>query len=132
MSSSRGAARKPRSALALLALLAALAGCGEGDVGEERLLVEGDPANGRRLIERLGCGACHRIPGVRGARGRVGPSLDGFSRQGYIAGEFPNRAPMLIRWITDAPALSPRTAMPAFALTEREARDVAAYLYRLE
>ncbi|MBD0271921.1 MAG: c-type cytochrome [Acetobacteraceae bacterium] len=115
-----------------LVLLALLAGCDEGDVGEGRLLVEGDPENGRRLIARLGCGACHVIPGVKGARGRVGPSLDGFSRQGYIAGEFPNRAPMLIRWITEAPALSPRTAMPASALTEREARDVASYLYRLE
>jgi mono/diheme cytochrome c family protein len=118
--------------LGALVLLALFAGCEDSDVGEGRLLVEGDPENGRRLIERLGCGACHRIPGVRGARGRVGPSLDGFSRQGYIAGEFPNRAPMLIRWITEAPALSPRTAMPAFALTEREARDVASYLYRLE
>jgi mono/diheme cytochrome c family protein len=131
VSPGRVADRGP-GALALLALVAGLAGCGDGDVGEGRLLVEGDPANGRRLVAALGCGACHRIPGVKGARGRVGPSLAGFARQGYIAGEFPNRAPMLVRWITEAPVLSPRTAMPAFALTEREARDIASYLYRLE
>jgi mono/diheme cytochrome c family protein len=118
--------------LALLGLAALLAGCDESDVGEHRRLVEGDPASGRRIIEHLGCGACHQIPGVRRARGRVGPSLAGFSRQGYIAGAFPNRAPMLIRWIREAPTLSPRTAMPAFAMTEREARDVAAYIYGLE
>lgn len=130
----RGCAARLAPALPLLAglLAAAPAGCGEGDVGETRLLVQGEPENGRRLIERLGCGACHRIPGIRGARGRVGPSLAAFSRRGYIAGEFPNRPPLLLRWITEAPSLSPGTAMPAFPLTEREARDIASYLYRLE
>ncbi|MBL6455274.1 c-type cytochrome [Belnapia sp. T6] len=117
---------------AALLLLALLGACDEGDVGESRLLVEGDPALGRAVIAREGCGACHQIPGLRGARGRVGPSLAGFARRGYIAGQFPNRAPMLIRWIREAPALVPATVMPGFALTERELRDVAAYLYRLD
>jgi mono/diheme cytochrome c family protein len=120
------------SAMVLLGLSLLLTGCGEGDVGERQHLVEGDPENGRRVIKQLGCGACHRIPGVKGARGRVGPSLEGFARQGYIAGTFPNRATMLMRWIAEAPTLSPRTAMPAFDLTEREARDIAAYLYSLQ
>lgn len=118
--------------LLLVAATALVAGCGEGDVGEGRRLVEGDPTNGRHVIRRLGCGACHRIPGIRGARGRVGPSLAGFARRGYIAGQFPNRASLLVRWVAEAPALSPGTAMPAFALSEREARDIAAYLYGLE
>ncbi len=68
---------------------------------------------------------------ARGARGRVGPPLAGLSRRGYLAGRFPNRPSELIRWITDAPSLAPRTAMPAFDMTEREARDIAAYLYQL-
>jgi mono/diheme cytochrome c family protein len=101
-------------------------------VGEGLRRVEGDAANGRRVIGRLGCGACHVIPGVGGARGRVGPSLAGFARRGYIAGGLPNRPTLLVRWIRDAPSLAPRTAMPAFPLTELEARDVAAFLYGLE
>jgi mono/diheme cytochrome c family protein len=119
-------------ALALLAI--ASAGCDDrgSEVAEHRMLVEGDPLAGRRLFQQFGCGACHRIPGVRTARGRVGPSLDGLARRGFIAGEVPNRAPMLIRWMRDAPAVNPRTAMPAFAMTERQARDIAAYLYSLD
>lgn len=128
-----GAARRTWRRL-VPAMLLLLAGCGDGDgdVGEGRLLVEGDPRSGARIMRAAGCGACHRIPGLAGARGVVGPSLEGFAARGYIAGKIPNRAPLLIRWIQDAPALDPATAMPAFALSERQARDVAAYLYRLD
>ncbi|PWS37075.1 cytochrome C [Falsiroseomonas bella] len=122
--------RRAFATAALLALLL-LAGCGPGDVGESKVLVEGDPASGRRIIARLDCGACHAIPGVRPSRGRVGPSLEGFGRRGYIAGQFPNRPPVLVRWVSAAPEMDPRTAMPGFALTEREARDIASYLYTL-
>ncbi|MGE0370674.1 MAG: c-type cytochrome [Gammaproteobacteria bacterium] len=116
-----------------LMMLLLLAACDEGsDVGEGRRLVEGDINSGRRIIREQGCGACHRIPGVIAARGEVGPSLAGFSTRGYIAGRFPNRVPVLIEWITAAPLLDPYTAMPAFALSRREARDVAAYLYTLD
>lgn len=126
--------RARRPLLPVLLGLALLAACGEGegDVGEGRLLVEGDPRSGARIMRQAGCGACHLIPGLRGARGMVGPSLEGFAARGYIAGKIPNRAPLLIRWIQDAPSFDPATAMPASALSEREARDVAAYLYRLE
>jgi mono/diheme cytochrome c family protein len=120
-------ARRMIAALSLLGM----AGCGPGDVGESTGLVEGDPASGRRITARLQCGACHRIPGVQPSRGRVGPSLEEFGRRGYIAGLFPNRPAVLARWLSDAPAMEPRTAMPAFALTAREARDVASYLYTL-
>lgn len=118
------------SVLALLAILAG-AGCGPGDVGEATGLVEGDPASGRRILARLDCGVCHAIPGVRPSRGRVGPSLAGFARRGYIAGRFPNRPAVLIRWLEAAPQMDPRTAMPGFPLTQREARDIASYLYTL-
>ena len=30
-------------------------------------LTGGDPGNGRVLIRDYGCGACHTVPGVRGA-----------------------------------------------------------------
>ena len=124
----------PQRHLAMLVTaLLTLAACDQGgDVGEELLLVEGDLASGRRILSREGCGACHVIPGVPGARGRVGPPLRDLAQRAYVAGFLPNRPPSLIRWIRDAPSLDPKTAMPAFHLTEREARDVAAYLYRTD
>ena len=91
----------------------------------------GDPAAGRQVIEAIGCGACHRVPGVPGVRGTVGPSLAGFAARDLIAGVVPNRPALLIRWVRDAPSIAPETAMPALPLTETEARDVAAYLYTL-
>jgi hypothetical protein len=75
---------------------------------------------------------CHIIPGVRGARGRVGPPLDAYSRRVYVAGKFPNTPQVLVRWIQDAPSLAPRTAMPAIAMPEAQARNMAAYLYTLD
>lgn len=91
----------------------------------------GDAAAGRLVIEQYGCGACHTIPGVRGARGKVGPPLDTFARHPYIAGKFPNRPQLLIRFIQNPPALAPRTAMPALGISDAHARDIAAYLYEL-
>ena len=95
-------------------------------------LTGGDPTRGLALIERVGCGACHEIPGARGlASGRVGPSLAGFSTRAYVGGVAPNQPEHLVRWLINPRALSPRTAMPALGLDEDQARDVAAYLYTL-
>ena len=91
-----------------------------------------DADNGRLALRSHECGVCHLIPGVPGAVGRVGPTLAAYSRFPYVAGKFPNEPELLIRWIRDAPALAPQTAMPAIAVTEQEARDMAAYLYTLE
>lgn len=84
---------------------------------------------GKEAIERAGCAACHRIPGVRWPKGAVGPSLEGFADQGLIAGRVPNRPDLLAAFIRNAPAVLPGTTMPAMPLSEEEARDVAAYLY---
>jgi cytochrome c len=35
-------------------------------------------------------------------------------------------------WLVDPPAMKADTAMPAVGLGERDARDIAAYLYTLE
>lgn len=84
---------------------------------------------GKQVIERVGCGACHSIPGVRWPAGEVGPSLEGFANQGLIAGRLPNRPDLLAAFVRNAPAVLPGTTMPAMPLDEAEARDVAAYLY---
>jgi cytochrome c len=91
----------------------------------------GNPDRGEEVILARHCGACHTIPGIRGAHGVVAAPLTEFALRTYIAGEVPNTPENLIRWIRDPREIEPRTAMPAVGLTEIEARDVAAYLYTL-
>jgi mono/diheme cytochrome c family protein len=91
----------------------------------------GDPDAGRRAIYAYGCGACHTIPGVHGADGLVGPSLKQIGDRVYVAGVLQNTPNNLVRWVMDAPSVDPSTAMPNLHVTEREARDVACYLYTL-
>jgi cytochrome c2 len=91
----------------------------------------GDPERGARAMIEHGCGACHTIPGVVGARGSVGPHLEGFAGRAYVGGVLPNEPGGLVRWLVDPPAHSPETAMPDLGVTEAEARDMAAYLYNL-
>ena len=92
---------------------------------------EGDPRQGREVLAELECGACHVIPGVPGARGRVGPALADYKRNVYIAGRYPNVPDILTRFVRDAPSMSPGTAMPAIEMSDAQARDIAAYLYSL-
>lgn len=120
----------------LLALLVAVSGGGLAWRGIHRYPPEvkfhvhgGDPERGRRAMLRHGCGGCHAIPGVSGAAGRVGPSLDGFAERTYVAGQLPNTPEHLIAWLLDPPRYAPGTAMPKLPVTESEARDMAAYLY---
>jgi cytochrome c1 len=112
-------------------MLLCLAGCGEGETPVAQRVTDGNDAKGREIVMRVGCGACHKIPGILGARGIVGPSLEHFAKRSMIGGVVANQPGMLVRWVRQAPALAPDTAMPAMPITEDEARDVAAYLYTL-
>jgi cytochrome c1 len=89
----------------------------------------GDPERGLELVLSSGCGACHEIPGVVGARGKVGPALTGFASRAMIGGVLPNTGDNLVAWIVDPRSIDPKTGMPAVGLTHEQARDVAAYLY---
>jgi cytochrome c2 len=91
----------------------------------------GDPGRGEVALARYECGACHAIPGIAGATGQVGPSLESYADRSYVAGKFPNDPETLVRWIRDPPAMAPNTAMPAVPMTDQDARDMAAYLYEL-
>jgi cytochrome c len=91
----------------------------------------GDARNGRETIRRYGCSTCHTISGVDGARGLVGPPLDGIGDREYLAGELPNTPQNLMRWIQHPHAVEPHTAMPEMNVTEQDSRDIAAYLYTL-
>ena len=110
--------------------LTLLQGC-TGPTGYEPSVENANPEAGREIIAALECGACHVIPGVPGAWGRVGPELEEYKKNVYVAGRYPNTPDVLIRFVRDAPSMSPNTAMPAIEMTELQARDIAAYLYSL-
>ena len=132
---SRPALPRARATLLALAALVPLAGgCGR-DADREReaalLTHGGQPAKGRALIQQYGCGSCHQIPGVPGATGGVGPSLEGVQGQSYIAGVLPHTPDNMVRWVQDPQGVDPRTAMPDLHVSERDARHIVAYLYSL-
>jgi cytochrome c2 len=91
----------------------------------------GDSAAGGRELSRFGCGSCHTIPGIVGAHGRVGPSLEGIAGHSYVAGQLPNQPLNLERWIQHPHSIHPDSLMPELGLTDGQTRDIAAYLYTL-
>jgi cytochrome c len=120
--------------IARLLILAVLAvGCSGESPGPQwdRTIVGADPERGVAAVRARACGACHQIPRIPAARGRVGPSLAGFADRPLIAGAVPNTVGELVRWLRNPPAVQPRTAMPVLDLSEREAQDIAAFLYTL-
>lgn len=128
-----------RLLVAVSALLAGLAG-GACGVAEAQLLPVnattrgtpgGDPARGEVALRSYGCGACHAIPGVAGAHGRLAPPLDGWAGRQIIAGTLPNTPEQLVLWIRDPQAYKPGTNMPDVGVSTEDARDMAAYLYTL-
>lgn len=124
---------RPGSAAAcLLVFLPLLAACQLGaHERPSRQVPGGDPERGAAAIQRYGCGACHTVPGVPRAEGRVAPPLTDFADRAFVAGVLPNRPEALIRWIQDPPAVNPMTAMPNLGVDEEDARHIAAYLYTL-
>jgi len=50
----------------------------------------------------------------------------------YIGGVVKNSPDELIRWIQNAPSLSPKTAMSDLEIPGQQARDIASYLYTLK
>ena len=92
----------------------------------------GDAKIGEHLIYTYGCGSCHVIPGVAEANGTVGPTLQGFGSRYYTAGLLVNTPENLFRWISKPQEVDPGNAMPDLGVTERQARDIAAYLYTLQ
>jgi cytochrome c1 len=111
-----------RSSHTLLGFAAMLTAC--SPAGEANR----SAARGKAVIVASGCGACHRIPGIQGADGKVGPPLDGVGRRTILAGVLPNTPGDLALWIRAPQSVKPGDAMPDSALGEREARDVATYL----
>jgi cytochrome c1 len=114
----------------VLTLAACAVGCGDVDA-TARAIGHGDADRGARAIRRYGCGTCHEIPHVGGATGHVGPSLAELGSRLYLAGRLANTPDHLIEWIRHPQAVEPGNVMPDMAVTERDARDIATYLYTL-
>jgi cytochrome c len=96
-----------------------------------RLTGGGDVRAGAVAIRHYGCQGCHVIPGIPGANGVVGPPLVGLKTRVYIAGSLPNTTNNLMQWIQKPQELRPHTAMPDMNVTDRESRDITAYLYKV-
>lgn len=126
--------RRTRAATAasLALVVALLAGCSSGPQTRAQTVPDGDVTLGREALAEYGCGACHRVPGVRGADGLVGPPLDAFGERSYIAGSLPNEQQNLVRWIMDPDEVEPGTAMPDVGVTEDDAVNISAYLLSLD
>jgi cytochrome c2 len=92
-------------------------------------LTGGDPSRAPWLITQYGCAGCHAIGGIPGADGKVGPPLKALIERVYIGGTAPNNTGNLVRWLIEPQHFAPHAAMPPPGLSEREARDIAAYLY---
>ena len=123
---------RPR-AVALLAVLVCVPSCsGRDAVREEAVtLTGGNPDNGMAAIGRYGCGSCHDIPGIRSARGTVGPPLGRIAVRTYLAGRLSNTPANMMQWIQHPQHVERGTAMPEMGVTEVEARDITAFLYTL-
>jgi len=122
---------KGGSRLVPMMVATSLAACSPGH-GHVPHVPGGDFERGRAALVRHECNVCHVIPGVGGPTASVGPALDEYARRPYVAGKFPNEPETLVRWILDPPSMAPQTAMPAIAMPEGDARDIAAYLYQAE
>ena len=93
---------------------------------------KGDPRRGRIALLQYACSACHEIPGVVGAHSPVGPPLDGIAGRKYLAGVVPNTPQNMLRWLRSPQSVDANSAMPDLGVSERDARDIAAYLETLK
>jgi mono/diheme cytochrome c family protein len=91
-----------------------------------------DAERGRQALQQYGCVGCHRIPGMVGPEARVGPTLHGIGSRLMLGGILPNSPENMARWLRVPQEVSPLTAMPNLGVTERDARDMAAYLATLK
>lgn len=92
----------------------------------------GDVQAGRRAAQQYLCATCHVMPGIVGADRHVGPPLSAIGTRKYIAGVVVNNPQNMVRWLMNPQQLDPLSAMPNLGLKEKEARDIAAYLYTLD
>ena len=80
------------------------------------------------LLQAKECGACHVIPGVKGAYGKAGPSLKGLRlRKRIVGGALKNSRKNLKAWLKNPKSVMPGTWMPNTGLTDKEVEILIQY-----
>jgi cytochrome c2 len=122
-----------RCLLIAIFLVGGMAGCSkpqaDGLAGDPNAI--GDATKGQALIEKLGCGSCHDIPGIVDAHGMVGPPLEHMASRQYVAGVLRNTPDNMVRWLRFPQDVVPGNAMPNLGISDDDARQIAAYLATL-
>ncbi|MGH9347818.1 MAG: c-type cytochrome [Vicinamibacterales bacterium] len=88
----------------------------------------GSPASGKAIVESVGCLGCHVVEEMD--RSAAGPRRT-FGQPLQAVGSKTSQA-WIYDWVRDPRHYSPDTYMPDLRLTDREAADVAAYLFSLK
>jgi len=116
--------------LILIAACWLCASCGEAAHNH----IRGQRARIREAKELIHerCAACHQVPGIAGANGRVGPSLAQIWRQQIIAGHFANTPTDMSNWIEHPQRLLPGDAMPEMGLSHEQVSKIVDYLYTMD
>lgn len=117
-------------ARALVVVTMLIASCAKKDKELAAEATGGDVAKGKAAIGKYGCGGCHTIPGIEGAKATVGPNLTGIGKRSYVAGQ-QNSLETLTQWVKHPQAQKPGTPMPEMGVTDDDAKHIAAYLYSL-
>ncbi|WP_244469030.1 c-type cytochrome [Afipia felis] len=120
--------------LVVLVLIGGIVSCSESEAsglaGDPNSI--GDPSQGQALIQKLGCGSCHDIPGIIGAHGMVGPPLTRMASRQYVAGVLRNTPENMVHWLRFPQKVVPGNAMPNLGISNRDAQNIAAYLATLK
>jgi mono/diheme cytochrome c family protein len=118
----------------LVLLLAACAPLGAGGKRAERPQVDAaDPVTrGQQLFAAEPCARCHRLDGVAGAAGTVGPDLSHVAiaaaqRRPGMSAEVYLRESIVAPDAFTVPGY-PRAVMPTLALDEQQVSDLVAFL----
>ncbi|MDH3256615.1 MAG: c-type cytochrome [Nitrospinota bacterium] len=104
-----------------LAISAYLWSVSEKDYQVAEKFEGGDPAKGKKLFNKVGCQACHK---VNGNGEMFGPDL---TRIGQKV-----NPDWLVSWITNPDEYNPKSIMPNLRLTLEQASDIAAYLLQFD
>jgi cytochrome c len=102
------------------------------DFAQGARLTGGDPELGRRALALHSCISCHTIPGVPKGDGNSAPSLAHWSRHTEFIGTHPNTPENLVQWLSNPAHVKPGTKMPNMNVSDKDSRDMAAYLFSIQ
>jgi cytochrome c2 len=123
----------PLGSIAMILSFMALSACGPSKDAQQwaSVVTGGNPERGKAAMQKYGCLSCHVIDGLS-SQALVGPPLTRMAGRSYLAGNLPNNASNMIRWIQKPREIRPGTAMPDVGVADQDARDIAAYLYQFK